>query len=102
MKQQIRFLIRMVRTYPRYAVMAISLDAALGLIAAATTYVLLTSTNVSPSTQGVLIFSGLLAVAGILGVGYTLLKNRLGIDGDYDGWMEDPYDEDHANDDMGG
>lgn len=78
MKQQIRFFIHMVRTYPRYAAMAIALDASIGIIAAASTYVLLNSANISPNTQGVLLFSGLLALAGMFGVGYTLLKSRLG------------------------
>lgn len=89
MKQQIRFFISMVRAYPRYAAMAISLDAAIGIIVAVTTYVVLYSTDVEPRNMGVLFFSAILAIAGILGVGYTLLKERFGGMAT-DDWMEAP------------
>jgi hypothetical protein len=89
MKQQIRFFIRMVRTYPRYAAMAVALDASIGIIVAVTTYVVLYSADVGPSTMGVLFFSAVLAIAGILGVGYTLLKSRIG-DVATDDWMAEP------------
>ncbi len=92
MKQQIRFFIRMVRTYPRYAAMAIGLDASIGIIVAVTTYVVLYSTDVEPRNMGVLFFSAILAIAGILGVGYTLLKTRLG------GMTTDEFDDEDDTD----
>ena len=93
MKQQIQFLIHMVRAHPRYAAMAIALDTSIGIIAAALVYILLNSASISPSTQAVLIFSGLLAIAGIFGVGYTLLKDRLGTS-----YLSDEFDAEDDND----
>ncbi len=78
MKYQLRLLLSMVRANPGYAAMAVAVDASFGVIAAVTAYVLLNSANVNPNTQSVLIFSAVLAFAGMFGVGYTLLKSRLG------------------------
>jgi len=75
----IKFLIAMVRANPGYATIAVAIDLSVGAIAAATVYVLLNSTNVNSNTQAVLVFSAILAAVGMWGVGYTLLKSRLGL-----------------------
>ena len=85
----------MVRAHPRYAAVAVALDASIGIIVAVTVFVLLYATNVTPSTQVVLVFSALLALAGIIGVGYTLLKNRF--TGDKTLGFSDEFDDDEID-----
>ncbi len=91
----IRLLISLVRANPGYAAIALTFDLTIGVIAATTVYVLLNSANVNPNTQSVLIFSAILALVGMFGVGYTLLKSRIGLGDIVSDNLEDEIDENY-------
>lgn len=80
----IRNIISMARANPRWAVTALSLDAAIGTIIAVVVFGLL---NLTPESHiGVpvaLVASGLLAITGLVALGYALLIKRTAEDEDW-------------------
>lgn len=82
----IRNIISMAKANPRWAVTALSLDAAIGTVVAVTVFIIL---NLSvPSVPGAVAIAacGLLAILGIVTLGYSLLIRRQTMERD---WGED-------------
>ena len=68
----LRNIIEMARANPKWARVALALDATIGLIVGIVAYLLMNLSEVLASSLFVLIFGALLSVIGIITIGYSL------------------------------
>lgn len=68
----LRSIIRMARANPKWARIALALDATIGLIVGLVVYLFLNLTEVPASSVFVLVFGALLGIIGIITIGYSL------------------------------
>lgn len=73
----LRNIIRMARANPKWARVALALDATIGLIIGLVAYLLMNLSEVSASSTLVLIFGAILSVIGIITIGYSLFITRV-------------------------
>ena len=72
MKSTLRTIISMARANPKWARVALALDATIGLIVGLVAYLLMNLSGVSASSTFMLIFGALLGIIGIITIGYSL------------------------------
>ena len=72
----LRSIIRMAQANPRWARIAVALDATIGLIVGLVVYFLLNLVEVPASSVFVLLFGAILAIVGIIAVGYLLFVQK--------------------------
>lgn len=71
----LRNIIEMAKANPKWAKVALALDATIGLIVGLVAYLLMNLSGVSASSVFVLIFGALLAIIGIITFGYSMFIN---------------------------